>query len=283
MIQRMRGLVGMVVATMLGWGLTVGCSDDRQRPGGVDPCAGDTDSCVSPQTGEGSGGGSTVDAGNPSVPAEAGAETALGGVVLEYTDDQFLFASQFAGEAEVFADGPDGETVFGAYDGVNAFTLEGVLATPLGWVGVQPTASASDLLPTLHPVDTTSGAAVELPLARASVIDLVLQVGTAPLERDASAAQLVLRFVDDGGVALPGITLETSDPAQVILYRDGSNWSDTDTETLADGLALLPNLPAFELPGGTIPVTFSDGVDVFVLQPRVARGAVTVMTVLVAQ
>ena len=203
-------------------------------------------------------------------------------VVLQYADDQFLLASSFVDQAQVFSDGPRGETVTTDWDGLGPFVLEGVLATERGWVGVRPIDTASDLLPTLHPVDTTSGASLELPLVRASVLELVLQVGTAPLQRDANAAQLVLRFVDESGLALPGVSLTTSDPAQPILYRDGTNWSDTDTETLQDGLAVIANLPAFELPGGTIPVSCSDGVDDFVLQPRVARGVVTVMTVLLA-
>ena len=282
MMHRMRGVSWTLLAVGIAWELVLGCSEDPERPAGIDPCAGDAEGCVDPQTGENGAGGSAGSAGSSSVSAGAGGETVLRGVVMEFTDDQFLYVDQFPGEAEVFADGPDGETVVGTYDGVNAFTLEGVLATERGWVGAAPTDSASDLLPTLHPVDTTSGAAVQLPLARASDVDLILQLGTAPLQRDEGAAQLVLRFVDDAGVALSGITVETSDPTQPILFRDGSAWSDTDTETLADGLALLPNLPAFELPGGTIPVTFSDGVDAFVLQPRVAQGAVTVMTVLFA-
>jgi len=283
MIRRMRGFLRALLVTAAGWGLSLGCSDDSERPEGLDPCAGDGEGCVTPgQTGEASGGGSAVDAGTADGSTEGGGETAISGVVLEYADDQFLLASQYAGEAEVFTDGPDGNTVTADYDGVNAFTLEGALATEWGWMGVQPWDSTSDWLPTLHPVDTTAGAAVELPLVRASVIELVLQVGTSPLAREAAAAQLVLRFVDETGLALPGISIETSDPTQPILFRDGSTWSDTDTVTLADGLVLVPNLPAFELPGGTIPVTFSDGVDSYVLQPRVAQGTVTVMTVLVA-
>jgi len=282
MMPGMRAVVWTLLATGIGWGLVLGCAEDPDRPGGVDPCAGDAEGCGNPQTGENGAGGSAGSTSSPSLSAGAGGETALTGTVLEYTDDQFLYVTEFAGEAEVFADGPNGETVLAAYDGANAFLLEDVLATHWGWVGVQPVDSASDLLPTLHPVDTTSGGALELPMARASVVDLILRVGTSPLERDVGAAQLVLRFVDESGLALPGITVETSDPTQPILFRDGSNWSDTDTETLADGLALLPNLAAFELPGGTIPVTFSEGTESFVLQPRVAQGAVTVMTVLVA-
>jgi hypothetical protein len=283
MIGRMRGLVLTIALIPVALWLAAACSDDRQRPGGVDPCAGDSGDCFTVgQTGEGSGDGSSSGDDGGTVAVEAGAETTINGIVLEYTDDRFLDAVSYAGEAEVFADAPDGDTVSAVYDGINDFALEGVLATERGWIGVRPSDPASDLLPTLHPLDATAGAAVQLPMARASDIDLVLQVGTSPLQRDENTAQLVLRFVDETGLGLPGIALETSDPSQPILFLDGGSWSDTEIETLPDGLALIPNLPAFEMPGGTVPVTFSDGVDSFVLQPRLAQGAVTVMTVLVA-
>lgn len=243
---------------MLGWTsvwlASAACTRSPARPGYLGDCPDAAKSCTSPppvgqtpQPEAGPDGSASDAAGDASI--------ALSGSVLVFQDASFALSVPFAAPAQVVAQGANGASVSGDYDGSDPFQISGVLKAASVWMTVTPTTSASDALPTLQPVDTAGSSVIQLYLVRSSALDSIYSVLTQPVTRQAGASQFVLRFEDASAQTPVANVAVTQQPGGTVLYDSGGTWSDTATGTGQLGMAIVANAQ----PGVSQPVDFQVG------------------------
>jgi hypothetical protein len=281
-IRAVRAAVGLAAIGLAAVGPVAGCGSERDRPPPVSlACPKDDPSCSALAA---SGSGAPTQQPDVGLAGAAGAEAGaiLTGTVLELTRDDFAEPTALGEVVQVFAQGPGGVTVATEFDGEGDFRLEGIAPDSPVWVGVSPSSSSTDLLTTLQPVDVVSEAGAELVVAHVSTVELIFGLLTEPAARDPGQAQVLLRFVDAGHAGVAGVSVLTDPMAERVIYRAAGTWSEEVSVTDGEGLVMLANLVAYELPGGQVPVSVETVAGTSVIWPRVAQGALTLMTVLVA-
>jgi hypothetical protein len=211
--------------------------------------------------------------------AGAASGVTLTGNVLLLDDFSFQSGPLLIDDAVTLrAQARGGGSVTGTWDGLDPYELANVLSEPLVWVSLTPTSSATQGLPTLGPVNTTSPdsrgrVTVDLAVVDRTVVDTILAILTLPVLRDESKAILILEVSRPDGTPLPGVTV-TAPTAETIVYGASGTFTDDATQTDSSGLVLLVNVPSSVWPGTLVGVTFTGalqgGADV-----RAITGAVT--------
>ncbi len=243
--------------------LAVSCTSDGERPAPI-VCSGD---CGSP-------GG--VRTGFPSDPSDGGAGPGGGGsdsgetvgltgdVLLLLDNGRFDSGAPLSDTAEVKTTAADGGTVTDDWNGVDPFELAKLEADTSVWLLVTPRAG-SEAAVTFEPVvtvdpDPQGRINANLAVVREDTIDEIFSVLSAPLQRDAGAAQVVLRLVQRGGgsgvVPIPGVVVQASG-AEAVVYGVNGGYSDVSTETDGTGVVVLLNVPAAAWPGAIVNLHFS--------------------------
>lgn len=263
--------VGLAAAFTSAWLASGACAKSPARPGYLGNCPDAAKSCTSigphGQTPHPEGG---TEAGD----AATDAATSLSGTVVVLQDQTFSVALPFQEPAQIVAEGLNGTHVTANYDGNNPFQVSGVRPASSVWMTVTPTSSVSDALPTLQPVDTTRSSTLQLDLVRSSVLDAIYQVLTQPVQRQAGAAQIVLRFEDSGSLAPVANVEVTQHPGGTLIYDSGATWSDAATGTGQLGMAIVANAP----PGVSDVVQFQVGTTSSTPQQVTLQAAVGTVT-----
>jgi hypothetical protein len=208
------------------------CGQDIDHPTAAAACDPKSMKCSNGplETGGGDGSQAGADSGGDAV-------VTLAGRVIGFTDDFFDQGSNFAGVADVSADGRNGSRVKATYDRTS-FEMVDLLKTSANWFLTEPAAN-SGFLPTLVPVDTRRINADELVVAVAPALQIegILQsLGSAP---SSSRAQIVMHVIDDQGRSVPGVTAELT--AELVAYRTAGAWLGGDVGTDDSGLLLIGN------------------------------------------
>jgi hypothetical protein len=275
--------------------LANGCSDDVTRPG----LASD---CNDPECIEARGNGVPSTPPSSMSPGSAGAAGAAGGggmpdpgagtlsgSVLEITTADLIRTGNLQGNVEVRAPSADTRATRPlvtepAADGT--YRLDGVQVGEAVWVGVGSFANPPNgtFIDTLQAVNSSRSGLVNLLVVRRQVM---IDVASAsflnnPIELDPTLAQVVVRFVDENGLALEGVQIQLPAADQVpTAYDAGDIYSDALDATSTRGMAVLANLPAPAYPGGpTSIVAVLDGTP-FTTEIQVASGAVTLVSAVV--
>jgi hypothetical protein len=181
-----------------------------------------------------------------------------------------------------------GTEIIGTSGADGSFRLDGVPSDDALWAAVgtftDPT-NALAFMDTLQLVDSAAGQAVELSVMRRSVMEELATSSflNEPVELDPTRGHALIRFVDEGGAPVTGVsvvfpTVESAD----IAYDAGDIYSDSLSETSSRGTIALLNLVAPDYPGGVANLV----VEVASPTPRqltelfrVASGSVTLVTV----
>ena len=243
--------------------LAFGCSDDDERPPAL-VCQGTE--CHGPPI---QGSGATTGDGDGGEPGTGGQGPIFS--VSRFESDDFLTTGPFTSTAAILADGEGGRTLETSWNGFDPFTIEGLAERPFLFVEPEP---GNDALPTL--LSPALRSTVELPLARATVVESLLALSSVPLDLESDRAQVVLALVDaTRNEPFAGATLSEA-TAQTVLYAASGSWSDAVTETDVTGLALLANVDAGPWPGRLTSIAVSGGA-VGAIPLRTVSGAVTVL------
>lgn len=253
--------------------LALGCAKEKEeRPPYAPGCQSDCGN----GSGNGIGGTNAGGAGGADGEDEE-AINVVGSVVL-FSDDAFDDTATFVQQARVRVQEPDKEgSYLGAnYDGTE-FTVAGALKSSRAWVYVEMTSAQTDYWSTLTRQDTRNGT-IEAPVvARTSLLEVF--DSQSPKTPATSAAQLVVRVVDESGKGIEGVTV-TVPGADFVTYRDLGVWSGLPESTTEEGLAFAGNIPAGVFPGN-VPEVSLEGTVTRLVTPVLAAGAVTVVTVVV--
>jgi len=247
------------------------------------------------------GGPASISIGAPTTPGgggESGEEPAQGGAGNDETvalqgNVQLLFDNGRFDSGEVLTDAAsikstraDGRTATDTWNGKDAFKVSDLPADATVWLLVTPQTAGADAAVTLEPVLTQHPNAqgvvnADLGVVRESNIDTVFDLLSVPVQRDARAAQVVLRLTSrsagSGLTPLSGVTVKSSSAAS-ISYSTGGGYSDVATATDATGVAVLLNCPAGGWPGALVNVEFS-GAKSGGAQIRAVTGAVSLVTI----
>jgi hypothetical protein len=220
---------------------------------------------VPPPGGEGGSGGSSSDGDDP---------VRLMGELVLLDDIPDLRASPLREPADLLVEGAEGD-VEGRYDGIDSFSLDGVLQASVAWALATP--GPGDTLPTLQPVDTTrpnteGAVTTTLTVVRESELDRAFSLLSLPISRDPANAQVVVVVMrNQRGAA--GVQV-VAPAAEIVVYAENGGFSDTATSTDASGVVVLANVPASDWPGSGVAVTLT-GTVAGRWDLRVVSGAVT--------
>jgi hypothetical protein len=278
--------VTRLVRAVFAAALVLGCASNNGQNDAPPPtCVGD---CGLPP---GLGSGLPPTDGGDGGPGEGGTSgtgVVLTGTVQQINDEtNFVTTGPFTSTATLQAEGADGTTVTGMWDGSNPFALQGVVSAAPAWVLTTPlNAAAVDALPAMEPVNTNSPNAqgvvtANIGLVRSTTIDAIFSLTTTPISNDTTKGQIILRLVDKTSTsamppALSGVSVSVPS-AQVILYGASGSFSDVANATDPTGVVVLANVGAASWPGALVSVEFS-GTRSGGAQIRAVTGAVTLTT-----
>jgi hypothetical protein len=222
-----------LVATLL----VSGCGQKAQEhpPNANTDCDGGPGCAYIPPT---TGGGGKDGGGVTDAAGDAAGSVSVGGTIVELTSDDFFTATAFTTPSTVRFEGASGVPVETQYNGTS-FSIDGVLADLGVWATVTP--STAIALPTVQPVDTTTGQSVELAVVPGATIDLIYAVLTAATTRQAGAAHVVVHFIDSNGAGVQGVSV--SHGSDIVAYDSGGSWSDLAQATGPAGFAVVVNVP----------------------------------------
>jgi hypothetical protein len=236
---------------------------------------------MSPGGGGASGGGGAAGAAGGGGLPPPGVGTLAGSVRAVVEPD--LSASRNLDQIlEVHAAGANEDEVVAETTASGTFRLEGVQPIPLLWVGVGPfdDSLTGTFMNTLQPVDASVASNLELLVARRSVMDQVAQTFMSNPELDPDAGHIIVRFVNESGIGVGGVSITFPEPEPVAIgYDAGDIYSDQTLETATRGTVVLLNLPAAAYPGGLTSVVAESSLEPIDLNFRVASGSVTIATV----
>lgn len=237
--------------------------DEQERPGGITIGA-PSGPVASPQGHGGDDSDSTIDG-------------SIEGVVVQLLNDSFSSTSAFPGGAEVTIASPDNSaSVESRYDGVE-FVADGDVFGER-WVYVEPDDQSAYPTITAHRLDRIEAS---IPVVARTVLEQIFQNLTTPADLNRGRAQFLLRVVDSADNGVPGVVADSfAASVPVIAYKEDAIWAAYLDATTAEGLAFVPNLEAPGYPGQITTVVLTGAIDMEV-DVRLARGAVTVFTVVV--
>jgi hypothetical protein len=225
------------------------CQETSDRPPSLG-CDGTDAGCAPyPQGGVGGGGRDSGrgDAGaGPVRDGGSDAGVTLTGTILTLGDD-FVTSVPFIRAARIYAESPRGDFLSSAYDGQGEYSLSGVRASTLTWVGVKPT-NAGAALPTLLKIDTTIAGPFTLAVVQADTIDRIFELITVPTTRQPGHGHVVVLFDDATEKPVSGVSVDMAQAA-AIIYDAGGTYSDAVQATGSRGIAVLANIPAQTFPG----------------------------------
>lgn len=248
----MKGLVRLGILLGVCGVVGVACQKTEAVPPSITGCTGDaTKGCG--QLGPGTGGPEGGDAKADAPEASSDVAVTLTGKVFGIESNDFRTTVPYTGTATITTEHASGVTDQVTYDGTS-YSFPDAPYTSVLWVLTEPQqgGAGAPYLPTLVPVDTTAGGAVDLVIVAGSVIDQIYSSVTLPLTRQLGTAQLVLRFVDATGKPAPGRSITTAAAATIIYSAQGS-WDDTGTATDNAAVVLLPNVNP-----GLVPVSIDN-------------------------
>ena len=235
---------------------------------------------LSPGAGNAGGGAGTPD-------SDAGTGS-LQGHVLMLSDDTFVSAMPYTGDATVTADGVNGTPVSGTWNGTDPtalYSLEGVASLVTSWVSVKPKLVSDAALPTYEAVQTNRVSNVDLKLVSAATLDDIFS--SVFTLRSPESGQVVLFFQSAGTrAALSGLHV-TMPTAQAAIYAGDRGWvlDDGTAHTNESGLVVFGNVePANSNGTQTVSVTraatpTTPATDAGQITVKVVQGAVTIATV----
>jgi hypothetical protein len=205
---------------------------------------------------------------------------------LVLDNGRFDNVQPFTGSVAINTTDADGKPSVGTWNAMNSqpFALANLPAKDVAWILVTPdNGAALDALPTFEPVATSPVNAMgqvtaDLALVRDSNIETIFDTLSLPVQRDTSAAQVVLRITRKGSTAgVPGVTVRAV-AAAAVVYGANSGYSDVATTTDATGVVVLLNVPAAKYPGALVSVQMSGALSGGA-QVRAVSGAATLATV----
>jgi hypothetical protein len=239
---------------------------------------------VPSRAGDGSGG----NAGSGNMPGAA--PGTLAGTVQELLTADLVSARSLEGSVDVRA--PDDEA---SDDGVSTrtgqggmFRLDGIQQSATVWVEVGAFADppAEPFMDTLQAVDSLRDSVVDLLVVRRDLMrDVALESFLFDqVELDPAGAHIVIRFVrQDRTTPLDGVHIAFPPPSDVsTAYDAGDIYSDALDATSTRGMAVLFNLSAAKYPGSPINIVAEIDGEQFGTELRIAAGAVTLVTAVIA-
>jgi hypothetical protein len=215
----------------------------------------------------------------------------LGGTVFEIVATDLQTRQNLSGQVEVRAPSASGgaaDPVIANTDSSGNFRLDGILASPVTWVGAGNFRNPpiEPYMDTLQAVDATSGQFVNLAVARRDAVRDAVSIAFMgdSLDFDPGLAHLALRFVRSNGVPIAGVHISVPSPEQVpTAYDAGDAFTSALEATSERGMALLVNMPAAAYPGViTTVVAELDGVQLS-LEVQLAAGALTNVSAVVPE
>lgn len=228
------------------------------------------------------GGGPITGAAGPSVPeggaatdADAG-EGTVTGEVLAYRDTSFLSTVPFTLGGQIGGDGIPGR-VTAEFSSGN-FEIDDVRRQSLVWMDVTDLSSPSTYVSTIQPVDTRAGDVI-LRIVPFDVLDQIAKNLALPTDINLERAQAILRFVNIADLPLSGIRI-TQHSGETLAYDTGTGlFRDDVQDTAQQGLVAILNAEAVALPGALAPIGYAGPDAEGTFDIRLARGSVTVVTV----
>jgi hypothetical protein len=213
--------------------------------------------------------------------------TLTGNVQLLFDNGRFDTGEIFGDAAVIKSTRADGQTSSDTWTGTPPYTVEELPAQSTVWLLVTPQTAGADAEVTLEPVltehaDAKGFVTADLGIVRESNIETLFDLLSVPIQRDASAAQVVLRLVARGAgsglTPLSGVIVKATS-AEGITYGASGSYSDVATATDTTGVAVLLNVPAGGWPGALVSVQFS-GAKTGGAEVRAVGGAVSLVTLL---
>lgn len=264
-----------VSATMLVALAVFGCADpSKDRPPRIGDCLDCGTGSITPPVGGGGGvdgGGGGVDGGGG---LDAGTLT-MSGRVLVYDTELFTPGPSFVGDGTVGAEGATGRVT--ADFSNDSYSLDGVFSATGIWADLEPTMSPNDVMQTILWVDPRDEP-VDLSFARRGVLENIGSGLVTPQVLDPGSGHAFLRFVDDAGDGIAGITV-TDQPGGVVTYDVGGGvFRDNEDATSARGAVLILDVSSLPFPGTVTTVTYS-GQASGVVKVKFAADTVTVVTI----
>lgn len=279
----MRGVTCAVLVAAL----ALSCHSSSERPA-PPTCVGDCGLDPGLGAGMSPGGGGAEGEGEGGSDGGTSKGVLLTGTVLVLNDDvNFVVTGAYTGITDLKAEGADGRTVTGQWNGSEPFSLVNVLkAAPL-WVLATPrNLTADDVLPVLEPVqtgkpDSQGTVTADLLLVHATSIEHLFDLASVPFTNDSTKAQIILRLVDKtstGNDPPPLAGIGVSATAEATLYGASGGFSSVATVTDTTGVVMLANVGGGAYPGALVHVEFS-GARTGGTNVRAVSGAVTLTTI----
>jgi hypothetical protein len=272
-----RSILAALLAFAAGAAVAAGCQKEDERPAYLETRCEAGVQChdIPPPSGSGGSSGSSGEGGNLDAPGDA--TTSVTGTVALLTAEDFENAVVYPDPATITLDTDGADPVDASYDGTS-FSASGVRVGPDLWATVAP--SAGDAMPTLQPLDTTTGDPLALLVVPRSTLELVHGLLTVPTAPADGTAQVVLQFFDAATLApLEGVSV--SHGAEAVAYDSGATYSDSETATGPRGFAILVNVPAVQI-ASTQKVQVTANGTVGVVEVLMQSNAVTLADVFIA-
>ncbi|MGC4065861.1 MAG: hypothetical protein QM784_14665 [Polyangiaceae bacterium] len=233
------------VVSLLVIGMFVGCmAKESDHPPDLDCSNGNCNSDGSKVSAGSSTGGTGSDTSTSS--AGTAGQATLDGQIVEVDEPDFSVSDSptATGSFTVTVPGADGKNIQQSTSAL--FSVETVRVAKNLWLTAKP-ATGANLLTGVVALNTTRDTDTVVPVVRRSALELVAYGLTLPVTLDKDKGQVVLRFVDDSGAPVKGVSVLGSG-AENVAYDDGGSYSDAVSSTGARGLAFLLNVNATTTP-----------------------------------
>lgn len=220
------------LASFAAFALLLACQKEEDHPANLGNCDSATDCTKPPVKGGGGGDSGLTDGAVTDAPGSS-----ISGSILVLTDDDFSTGIPLPGTGTVSVEGESGLAVVGNYNG-EAYSVSGVKIDATVWATVEP--QPADGLPTAQPLNTTSTNQFDLVAVQDGTLELIYGILTAPTTRELGTAQIVLRFIDQTGAPISGITVAHQN--EIIAYDSSGSWLDDGLGTGEQGFAIVANV-----------------------------------------
>lgn len=146
------------------------------------------------------------------------------------------------------------------------------------WTYAKPSADLS-MLPTVSRL-YLGDAVIDvegIPVVKETIVSEIVGTTSSAPALNESAAQLLMRFLDENDAPLSGVSVTYVEGAQDFTYAVGNTWSEFRDNTSEEGLVLYYNIPTNRFPGSLREMTVSGAMSGD-FEVQLVAGAVTVVT-----
>lgn len=202
----------------------------------------------------------------------------LAGPLVTFVDDSFGSVVGYTGATEVSILEAGGAQIATGESVDGSITLRVPQSPAQLWTYANPAEDLS-MLPTLSRL-ALGDAVIDVegvPVVKEAIVSEIVATTSSAPSLSESAAQLLMRFLDEDGDPLTGVSVTYVEGSQEFTYAVGNTWSEFRDNTSAEGLVLFYNIPANRFPGSLREVTVSGSMSGD-FEVQLMAGAITVVT-----